>query len=761
MGIMHQCFIISGMRPEGALLRVLAFYEGLGEERQGKLLAVLGARDSEGNKVVDNADDFARFLTRGAGAPEIEKQHQAALILKLERVERAYNYRQVSADLFDEAGNPRMIELGLAKMRELAHGDVSPRTYSNAIEELAAWRVASEMQEGGIELVMGFLGRAGLVEQLLMAAAENVPTAELKKPFADLSRCFKSQRFSAVVTPELKRLEARWKAAGAPLARLTDLVNKPQVPLPQLRGAVREFQDALDAFLTDARRTMREVAERKQAVIIAERKADEEATGKSPNTGRSATFEQLQADLAVISEAVDNFTVATFSSLEHPAGRLPSFNKVWNVVMQRLISNETLHLVLLNELLDPYGGKTRDFRELLLAGKSLHVTSNLGAWLSHVTHCIQALPAYAWYDIIDLPGDNYEIMAACKRDFLEVMFKGNIEAIAEDIEDVMHSEHVAIARSILARRMNLTGQIDRIVEALKTRGEDVDASREEAIRLIMDRRGLREAVENLATLVEATYGNLEEEIGRYMVNNGVERVVALDMIIHENNTEANLVRGFCAATPASDLNGEATRQEAAESVTAHQLSPTREIMKGRAFLRRRDLPCFHNLTTLGPGETTTFLKTWLETGLSLHLFCQDNGLEDRVKTRLAEYNSRMGHAAWRVIEELGMQGLFFKEMAQKGLDPTSEADRIEAAPDFIAQYPTASIEVGRICAIMEYEEKTRGIAKGEDHFKKEPVLVAEYLKDKRKAQEIENQANEQVVAQYDYDHGTRIMAAVK
>jgi len=66
------------------------------------------------------------------------------------------------------------------------------------------------------------------------------------------------------------------------------------------------------------------------------------------------------------------------------------------------------------------------------------------------------------------------------------------------------------------------------------------------------------------------------------------------------------------------------------------LSGIHAEMRGRAFLRRRELPCFHNLTTLGPGETTTYLKTWLETALSLYLFCRDNNLEDRVRQRVVQ-----------------------------------------------------------------------------------------------------------------------------
>ena len=158
---------------------------------------------------------------------------------------------------------------------------------------------------------------------------------------------------------------------------------------------------------------------------------------------------------------------------------------------------------------------------------------------------MQALPAYAWYEIVDLPGDNYEVAAGCQRDILEIAFKGNAEAIAANIEDVMHSEHAAIARGILAARMGLAPEIDAVVEALKRRGKGADTSREEAIRLILRHKGLGETVEALATLVAASFRNLEEEVGRYAVANGVERVPALAAVLRENRTEANLVARFC------------------------------------------------------------------------------------------------------------------------------------------------------------------------------------------------------------------------
>ncbi len=178
LGLVHHFNLLSGLSQEVALLHTLTFFEGLGPGQE-KLLAVLAARGAAGEKVIDNADDFARFLTKGAGAAEPVKRHQAALIAKLERVERAYAHRQLREELLDEEGRPRLKELGVAGLRERAHQTIS-RTYISAVEELAAVRVAAEMQEGGVEVVMGFLGRAGLVEQLLMAAAEVVPTAELR-----------------------------------------------------------------------------------------------------------------------------------------------------------------------------------------------------------------------------------------------------------------------------------------------------------------------------------------------------------------------------------------------------------------------------------------------------------------------------------------------------------------------------------------------------------------------------------------------------
>ncbi|NUQ61383.1 MAG: hypothetical protein HUU20_02775 [Pirellulales bacterium] len=762
LGLVHHFHLLAGLSQAEALLHVLTFYEGLGEGQQ-TLLAVLAARDAAGAKLLDNADDFAHFLTKGAGAEGPAKRRQAALIAKLERVERAYAHRELEKEVLDEEGRPRLNELGLAGLREAAHRTIA-RTYSHAVEELAAMRVAAEMQEGGVELVMGFLGRAGLVEQLLMAAAEVVPTAELREPLGDLYRSFRAQRFSELRTPEFRALESRWQAAGAPLSRLAGLVTDPQVSRSQLQGAIQEFEEALDAFWGDAARAARAVARKNKDLLIAEADHQGSSSGADGGNGAGGVYETLQRDLATVREAVDTFAAAVFKRLELRAQRLPSSHAVWNVEMQRLAPAETLNLYLLNELLDPFLGETSDFRALLNSGGAgLHVTARQDPWLARVSHWVQALPAYAWYEIVDLPGDNYEVAAGCQRDILEIAFKGNTEAICANIEDVMHSEHAAIARGILATRMGLTPQIDALVEGLKRRGNDADSSREEAIRLILRQKGLDEAVEALATLVAASYRNLEEDVGRYSVAHGVQRITALASVLRDNRTEANLAASFYEPAAEADATGQRTRAEATALVDdpALDLSRLRAEMQGRGFLRRRELPCFHNLTTLGPGETTTYLKTWLETGLSLYLFCRDNGLEDRVGQRVRQYGQRMGRAAWRVVRELGLQGELFEMLVNEGRDPANETDIIEGSPRFAAQYPAVSIEVARICAIAEYEERERGIARNVEDYGREPLLVEEYLRDKKQRQRLEWEANAWVVRNYDAQNHTELAKAIE
>ena len=762
LGLVHHFNLLSGLSQEVALLHTLTFFEGLGPGQE-KLLAVLAARGAAGEKVIDNADDFARFLTKGAGAAEPVKRHQAALIAKLERVERAYAHRQLREELLDEEGRPRLKELGVAGLRERAHQTIS-RTYISAVEELAAVRVAAEMQEGGVEVVMGFLGRAGLVEQLLMAAAEVVPTAELRKPLADIHRSFRAQRFTEVRTPELRALEDRWQAAGAPLSRLASLAADPQVSLPQLRGAILEFEEALDAFASDAARTARAVARKNKDLLLAETDSHEPAQAALDGGGASGLYGTLQRDLAVLRQAVDAFIAAVFKQLELCAHRLPSARAVWNVEMQRLMPAETLNLYLLNELLDPFLGETSDFRNLLNSGgAALHVTAKLEPWLARVSHWVQALPAYAWYEIVDLPGDNYQVAAGCQRDILEIAFKGNAEAIAANIEDVMHSEHAAIARGILAARMGLALEIDAVVEALKRRGKGADTSREEAIRLILRHKGLGETVEALATLVAASFRNLEEEVGRYAVANGVERAAALAAVLRENRTEANLVARFCDPAAEVDSTGDQARSQALALVDdpALALSRTRAEIEGRAFLRRREVPCFHNLTTLGPGETTTYLKTWLETGLSLYLFCRENNLEDQVRQRVRDYGERMAQAAWRVVCEFGLQGELFEMMVNEGRDPADEKNILAVVSRFAAQYPAVSIEVARICAIAEYEERERGVAKSPGRTGKEPLLVREFLADKKRRKRLECAANAWAVSNYDAQNNTELGTAVE
>ena len=158
-----------------------------------------------------------------------------------------------------------------------------------------------------------------------MAAAEVVPTAELREPFAHIYRSFRAQRFSELRTPELRQLEDRWQAAGAPLSRLAGLVTDPQVSLPQLQGAIMEFEEALDAFCRDASALVRAVARKNKDFITAAAEKDRHPAAKGRGEEASSNVSDAPAGIWPSSERPwTSSPRQRFEELELRAGRLPS-----------------------------------------------------------------------------------------------------------------------------------------------------------------------------------------------------------------------------------------------------------------------------------------------------------------------------------------------------------------------------------------------------------------------------------------------------
>jgi len=757
MGLLHQLYRIAGVEPGNAILKVFEFYECLEPEEQNAVKKVLG------NDKIDNAERFREALIRAADAEDPVKFHQAAALRHFTLTDLPYADRKIAGRVLDSQGKPMVTQLGLKEARERAHKGVDA-TYSHELEQLNVERISAEAQEKGMELVMGYLGRAGLIEQLLMSAATTCPTEELIEPFMRIFEEFETYKLE-METDEFKELEKEWGKLGiaqAELERIRGLLGEPEVAQKKLETAIDGFRAALYEF-QDKCRTLVDKAMREKREIIAEeikQSGDEEV---------SETAEKLKRDIAKINEVVNKFWDKSHTELELAAVKVPHLKKVVNVAIQRIFEHETLNLFLLSRLLDPYLGETLDFRELLNDGMpSLHVTADIGPWLRKVSTWIQALPAYAWYKVYDLQGDDYRVLAGCERDTLEFAIKDNIDNMIPAIEEVMHLEHVALARTYLAERMGpeFKQKVDEVVEYRKGLGETEDVSREEAIRSLFRDMGLNDAVANLATLVDATYHNLEDEVTEYMAEHEykgiegrrprpVDRITALMHVIRQNDDpEGNLVRDLLPPLDGPieepDEDGSKTKAAAEALVRRHNLNETLTTMSQFALLRRKDPPCYHNLTTLGPGEARTYLKTWLETGMTLRLFCRDHNLDDRVNERVAEYKDRVSQAALRVIEDLDLDGDLAEMMIEQGLDPTNLEHKLKTAPKLTAQYTRASQQVGRLCAITEYEERVGLREKPKDGkiqpIDKEPESVKKYMKEHR--DELRDEAVRHIVRHY-------------
>jgi hypothetical protein len=137
--------------------------------------------------------------------------------------------------------------------------------------------------------------------------------------------------------------------------------------------------------------------------------------------------------------------------VEKEKGKSP----VYMVFFQRIFPIDAIFMGLLNELMDPFFGEDPNVEKLLSeGGENIYVTSGMKNWLKVCDDWIEALPAYASYEIIPENG-SYRFKPYVQRNILEEMYRINAENWAENINDVMLTENLQIAREMISGLLSI------------------------------------------------------------------------------------------------------------------------------------------------------------------------------------------------------------------------------------------------------------------------------------------------------------------
>ena len=351
--------------------------------------------------------------------------------------------------------------------------------------------------------------------------------------------------------------------------------------------------------------------------------------------------------------------------VEKEKGKSP----VYMIFFQRIFPIDAIFMGVLNELMDPFFGEDPHIEELLSeGGENIYVTSGMKNWLKICDDWIEALPAYASYEIIPENG-SYKFKPYVQRNILEEMYRINAENWAENINDVMLTENLHLAREILATLLN------------------IDYKDEEDLIEKIKRRKLKKEVSMCAALVEKTYENLVEEIGRICERENILRFDALRKIIKEKkDIIGEIFEKYDKKTSFKNiLEGLVKKYGLEEKVDEYYKNVDRP---------KRDLPSVHVLTTLGPGETEFNVKNWLEESMLLYNLLKRKNLLKKVEERMKIWKENIVKAGEKIIKENNLESEIYKY---------AEKDLSNGIIKFLIAYPEIGREVSKLIVLLMRE----------------------------------------------------------
>ncbi|MEW6354957.1 MAG: hypothetical protein AB1696_01410 [Planctomycetota bacterium] len=701
MGLLHEFCHLLGQDEREALRPVVEFYQVVSDEDRSALNAFLSCPE------IDAGDVFLRFLRESAGRDDNEIERQIARLRARTQVELPYNDADVRRALQEET------EVGALRLR--VYNAIND-TYVPEIDAVNAERIGDWCLERGVRLVGGRFSRALYLDAMLMANADVLKGRNLQKSVSALASLVNHQTLQ-FRSAELQGESNAFLKVGGELQLLQNITARDAVSQAEVEGVIAKFISALREIESGIVARIDKLQSAKRDEIA------RECAGRK----RSVILNALGRDREEVRKKVDGIASA-MADVESNLANAPKREPVYLAYLQRLFELDAINLGTVNEFVDPFFGEDEHVHRLIReCGHNMYITSNLNAWLRQCRDWIEALPAYASYEIVPKEGGGYDVRAWVQRAILEIMYRRHAADWAENINRVMDSEHIAIARDILTEKMKLGRQVDLLMRKC-------DLSKEEASREVCKRKGLAREIANLAALIEATYLELCLDVAQCREKNDISRMEALRRIIHENRTGKNLV--------APILKRSSGIPRALTMVMAnHGLQSRAAHLLPTALKRRRKLPCVHVLTTLGPGETEFNVENWLEESMALYNVSKAHGLEPDVERRIDDYQRRLAAVGRRVVEELDLQGQLYTIMEEEGLNANDETARAEGVIKLVASYPEVAAEASALAVLIEHEESA-GDRKSDPTDAAEPKCVTNYLAEHP---EVETNAIQKVI----------------
>ncbi len=615
-----------------ALQAVNHIYMNLGVDAQAAMQTALANSD------LDAGGLAGLYLKRAAAETSAEELVRwESWFLGQRKVDLPYD-RKAVIDIFDADIDPD-------EKRVLLHDSVVKYDYETERENRA--RIVADVRAKGQELIFGRMSRAFHNQSLLFANAGYVQvTPEIRTAIETLTAaCAGSKRLA----PPADRLRVMLQGAA-------------ETPKTAVIGALELLEDA--------------ILDEQRAAIDGALKAERE--GKVPAQSCGAILSGAEKLLGLCRGLRD----ALLAAARRPAAFV--------LLSQRLAPLESHLMVRINELQEPYLGKPENLKQLAREGGHRMYSSPDYAWLQQADHWVEAIPLFIKERVLVV--DGVEVTeTVIDQQILEETFREQFaDHWAKGIENVMDSEHVALARELLARTDARLAGDDRARAAAVATHE------------------LSAGVGALAAMIAFAYRHFAEMIHLRAEKDGLSRYDTLKTIIQENLATDHEQCLVCVIARQAKANGTGEYDETLNvlrdaPVLDDAVRAEAARLAAIAHMPRRALPTLHVLTTQSARMSDSYVRTWLEESMALGNVIRANGLDGEVRDRMTGYRDTITQLGALFIRELGMWAEVEELMALERLPEGAAIGRI------IAGNAVISRQVSLMAVLSEHLGLTTGV----------------------------------------------------
>ena len=592
-----------------ALAAAGRLYIQCSDTEQDAILAALMTED------IDAGGLFALYLTRVAReSADEEWERWASWYLGQQQVDLPYNRRAV-VDILESDIDP--------DQKRLDMHDVLVK-YDAEIEQANRMRIVDQVRRNNMELVFGRMSRAFHNQSLLFANASyvQIDDAIRVKVAALAADCLTSSRLS----PAADRL--RTLLQGATETGMT--------------GAIGALELLENAILDDGRAQI-------DGILKANREGRPLASG--------LTTRSILAHTDALLEQCRELRDAIQAAPRRPAAFV--------LLSQRLAPLESHLMVRINELQEPFLGKPDNLKTLVRQGGERMYSSPDYAWLQYADHWVEAIPLFIKERVLII--DGVEVTeTVIDQQILEETFREQFaDHWALGLDNVMDSEHVALARELFA------------LHDARFSGDD------RARAAATAEHGLAEGVGALAAMIAFAYRTFADMFHQRAERDGLSRYDTLRATVMENICNDHPHCLVVAMIKQAAANDTSTYEEAISllsnaPVLTDAVRDEATRLAAIAHLPRRALPALHVLTTQSARMSDSYVRTWLEESMALFNVIRAHDLTGEVQQRMAGYRERIMTLGARLIRELGMWAEVEEVMALENLPENVAVSRIVA-----------------------------------------------------------------------------------